>query len=265
MKTIRETLHDLNSHGRSAFIPYLTAGVPDLQATVEMILGMSRLGVSVVELGVPFSDPVADGPVNMRAMEMALEKNTSLRDCLEVIRLVRVHKCEIPIIIFSYLNPVLAMGVPEFAAAAVAAGANGVLLVDLPIEEADEVWDTITGSGLEMIFLTSPTTAGQRLGLFLRHPPAFLYYVSRLGVTGAQTSLSATLRAEVDNVRQLTGGQLPICVGFGISTAAQVKEVAQFAEGVIAGSVLMQELIAQPLDRGPDRFLAKVKELMAGL
>lgn len=260
---IRERIENFKSAGKPVFIPYITGGVPSRTSTVEVILGLDRLGAAVIELGIPFSDPIADGSVNMAVMELALADDVSLRDCLEIVREVRRRGCDIPIVIFSYLNPILAMGYETFAAAAVDAGVQGVLCVDLPIEIADEVWDTFTGAGLEMIFLSSPTTAGQRLEQLKKYPPAFLYYVSRLGVTGASSQLSDTLKDEVDHVRELTENAFPICVGFGISTREHVRDVLTFAEGAIVGSALMKELLIHPGDAGVQAVLDKAQELMS--
>lgn len=259
---IQAAILKLNQEKRTVFIPYITAGVPSAEDTVEMILTLSEAGAAVIELGVPFSDPIADGPVNMRAMEIALEQGMSLDGALDIVRKVREKGSQVPMIIFSYLNPILAMGYETFAQKASSAGVDGVLCVDLPIESADEVWDTFQNAGLEMIFLSSPTTAGKRLELLKKYPPAFLYYVSRLGVTGAQSALSDSLKDEVTAVRALTGNQFPICVGFGVSTPEHVREISTYANGVIAGSVLMRELLNHPGKAGVQALILQAESMI---
>lgn len=260
---LKERILDFNRQHKTVFIPYITAGVPSAKDTVELILNLDHLGCAAIELGVPFSDPVADGTVNMQVMELSLANGTTLKGCLEMVRAVRQRGCEIPIIIFSYLNPILAMGYESFAKMAVESGVNAVLCVDLPLEHADEVWKIFEKAGLEMVFLAAPTTQGKRLELLKKYSPAFIYYVSRLGVTGTQKELSETLHTEVDNLRKATENQFPICVGFGISTADHVRTVSTYADGVIAGSVLMKQFIDHPSSAGCRAVEETVKILLS--
>lgn len=225
----------------SLFIPFFVAGHPTLDSTVETILGLSEAGADVIELGIPFSDPVADGPVNQHASEIALKNGATLDWCLNQVAQVRLQKCDTPIILFTYLNPLLAMGIETFSKKAKAAGVDGILIVDLPPEAGEAIYSTLVQSALEIILLVSPTTDHERLKLYKKLEPSFIYYISRLGVTGTQNQLAENLAQEVQALRKDLG-RIPISVGFGISTPEQAQSVAKIAEGVIIGSLLVNEL-----------------------
>ena len=223
-----------------AFIPFIMAGQPNLRTTFNLILALEKIGVDAIEIGIPFSDPVADGPVNQRAAETALKQGVTLNQCFELIEEVRAEGCTIPLIIFTYLNPMLHMGFAHFAAKAKAAQVDSVLVVDLPPEEAHELYNILRKHNIGMIFLASPTTNPERYAHYQALPPTFLYYVSRLGVTGMQKELPQHLQEELAAVKKNLN--LPVCAGFGISTPEQAHTVAQFCDGVIVGSALVNTL-----------------------
>ena len=236
--SIRQRLEETRGQGRAAFIPFLMAGDPDLEWTGKMVRGLTRAGADIIELGVPFSDPVADGPVNQRAAERALAKGTTLKRILALVAELRINGDDCPIVLFSYFNTILRMGLEHFAQTAAKAGVNGVLVVDLPPEEAAEYTSIMRLNKLDTVFLASPTTTPQRLKLIDDASTGFVYYVSRLGVTGKKTQISETLSRELDSVRQHVSQ--PIAVGFGVSSPSQVHHLSQHADGVVVGSALVQ-------------------------
>jgi tryptophan synthase alpha chain len=237
MSRIAAKFAELKSAGRKAFIPYITAGDPDLQTTARVILELERNGADIIELGVPFSDPMADGPVIQRASERALRKNVSASDCLELVKQVRLQS-EIPIVLFSYLNPLLSLG--EIGKSLREAGVDGILATDLVPEEADEYIEEMRRSAIDTIFLIAPTSTDERLRLITRACSGFVYAVSRTGVTGVRQSLSESAGSLVNRVRQFT--DLPVAVGFGISTPEQVSEVWQHSDAAVVGSRLVAEI-----------------------
>jgi tryptophan synthase alpha chain len=222
---------------RSAFIAYLTAGDPSPAITAELVRGLERGGADLIELGVPFSDPIADGPVIQRASERALQAQTSVATILGIVREIR-KTSQIPILLFSYMNPLLRYGFEKLAVDAVAAGVDGVLLTDLCIEEAADPVKQLKKAGLDTVFLAAPTSTERRLKLVAEHSSGFIYVVSRTGVTGEQATFSESVDSVVQRLRKVT--ELPLAVGFGISTPAQVKEAARLAEGVVVGSSLVK-------------------------
>jgi tryptophan synthase alpha chain len=225
------------AQGRKAFIAYLTAGDPSLAQTVDLVLALERGGADLIELGVPFSDPIADGPVIQRASERALRAGATLPKLLETVREIRRHS-QVPLLLFSYLNPLLRYGFDNLARDAAAAGIDGVLLTDLSVEEAAEPVSRLRSQSLDTVFLAAPTSSERRLKLVAEHSSGFVYLVSRTGVTGEQVSVAASAASLTARMRQLT--QLPLALGFGVSTPAQVKEVAQLADGVVVGSALVK-------------------------
>lgn len=245
MSSIRQAFHKEHS----LFIPFFMAGHPTLDSVVEIILNFSQAGADIIELGIPFSDPIADGPVNRQAAEIALQNGTTLDWCLEQIKKVRLKECKTPIIVFTYLNPILAMGVEQFAKRAKASGVDGVLIVDLPPEAGDDIYRILIESGLEIILLISPTWDLARLSLYKKLNPGFVYYISRLGVTGVQEKLSENLVKEINNLKNHLE-TIPVSVGFGISTLEQAQTVAKIADGVIIGSFLVNELNNNGLEAG---------------
>jgi tryptophan synthase alpha chain len=234
-----EAFKNLRSVGRRGFIPFITAGDPDLETTRALLVELARAGATVVELGVPFSDPVADGPTIQRSSERALRRGVGLSDVLSVVADVR-RETDVPVILFSYFNPLLRYGVERLAADAARAGADGVLVTDLVPEESADFNATLARHGLDQIFLAAPTTSDARLRMIAERASGFVYAVSRAGVTGARTDLSAEAARLVERVRGLT--DLPVAVGFGVSTAAHVAEVWRYADAAVVGSALVSEI-----------------------
>jgi len=225
------------AQGNKAFIAYLTAGDPSLTHTVDLVLALERGGADLIELGVPFSDPIADGPVIQRASERALRAGATLPKLLETVREIRRHS-EIPLLLFSYLNPLLRYSFDKLARDAAAAGIDGVLLTDLSVEEAAEPVSRLRSQSLDTVFLAAPTSSERRLRLIAEHSSGFIYLVSRTGVTGEQSSLATSAAPLTERMRQLTN--LPLALGFGVSTPAQVAEVARLANGVVVGSAIVK-------------------------
>ena len=239
MGRIEEAFSDLDRRQAKGFIPFITAGDPDLKTTSELLVELSEAGATVIELGVPFSDPMADGPVIQRASERALRHGFGLGDLLETVASVR-RTIETPIILFTYFNPVLQFGVTRLAEEARAAGVDGLLVTDLSPEEAGEFESELRAYDLDMIFLIAPTSTDARLKLVAQHARGFIYAVSRAGVTGVRTSVSAEAEKLVNRMRKFSS--LPIAVGFGISTAEQVKDVQRYADAVVIGSAIVSEI-----------------------
>jgi tryptophan synthase alpha chain len=225
------------SDGRKVFVAYLTGGDPSPAHTASLVLALERGGAGLIELGVPFSDPIADGPVIQRASERSLQAGTKLSQLLNVVREIRRHS-QIPLLLFSYMNPLLRYGFDRLASEASEAGVDGVLMTDLCVEEAAAPVRRLREHGLDTVFLAAPTSTEERLRLVAEHSSGFIYLVSRTGVTGEQESLSRAIEPLVGRLRQLTA--LPLAVGFGISTSQQVEEVARIADGVVVGSALVR-------------------------
>ncbi len=221
---------------RPGLVTYTTAGDPDLARSAEILQALDRAGADVLEVGVPFSDPLADGPVIQRATERALAAGANLKGVLSTIASVR-SSIKAPIVIFSYANPLLRMGLDSFAERAADAGVNGVLTLDLPIEEAGGFRETLAAAGIDTIFLLSPTTTEARVKRAAEMGSGFLYGISRLGVTGARDRVSAGAEAMVRRIRAHT--TLPIALGFGISSPEQVAEVGAYADAAVVGSALV--------------------------
>jgi tryptophan synthase alpha chain len=237
MSRIEKKFAELKNAGRKAFIPYITAGDPDIETTAELILALAENGADIIELGVPFSDPMADGPVIQRASERALRKNISAKDCLGLVRKVRLHS-DVPIVLFSYLNPLLSLN--AIGKELQEAGVDGVLAIDLVPEEADEFIKEMRQANVDTIFLIAPTSTDERLKLISQTCTGFVYAVSRAGVTGVQKSLSESAANLVERVKRFT--DLPVAVGFGISTPEQVAEVWQHADAAVVGSRMVAEI-----------------------
>lgn len=231
--------HQRTAQGRAALVPYICAGFPDEERTRAMLDAAVESGADVVEVGIPFSDPLADGPTIQRASFRALEGGTTPARALELVADFR-SRHDVPVVVFTYLNPVLRMGPERFLREAKEAGAHGILLTDLPAGGDRELEDRILEGGLDPIRLVAPTTLPDRRRAILRNARGFVYYISRTGVTGARPELRAELGREVEALRADT--DLPVAVGFGVSTPAQAGEVAEVADGVVVGSAVVQAL-----------------------
>lgn len=227
----------LRAADQRAFVAYICAGDPTLEATVDVVLALERAGVDVVELGLPFSDPLADGVVNQMAADRALKAGATTAGVLEMIRRVR-EKSQIPLVLFTYLNPVYAYGYERFHRDAAAAGADGILVLDLPPEEAEENAELKPAPELRHIQLIAPTSPPERIARIAGCAEGFIYYVSRLGVTGAQTEIAGGIAEQVAEIRKVS--EVPVCVGFGVSNPAQAAEVAAMADGVVVGSAIVK-------------------------
>lgn len=231
----------LRSREEKAFIAYICAGDPTLARTVDLALALEAAGTDILELGVPFSDPLADGIVNQLAAQRALEAGATVHGVLDVVRAIR-RSSEIPIVLYTYLNPIVQFGLGNFYREAEAAGVDGLLILDLP---PDEDVEERQGS-IAHIRLVAPTTPPKRIAQICARGEGFIYYVSREGVTGAQTSIAAALDERVAEIRKLT--ELPIAVGFGVSNPEQVAAVAQHADGVVVGSAIVNQIATHPDD-----------------
>ena len=237
MGRIENKFESLRGRKEKALIVYLTAGDPSLEITKKLIFGLEKAGVDILEIGVPFSDPTADGPVIQAASQRALKDGTTLEGVLDLVTEVR-KVSEIPIVLFGYFNPIFAYGVRRFAHAAREAGVDGVLVVDLPYEEAKELRMYTDPVGIDFISLIAPTTDGKRLRKIAAEAMGFLYYISITGITGTAAPKIENIKTAVNKIRKIT--KLPIAVGFGISKPQQVREIARFADGVVIGSAVVR-------------------------
>jgi tryptophan synthase alpha chain len=237
MNRIETRFAELAERGEAALIPFVTAGDPDLNTTLEILRAVEKGGADCIELGIPFSDPTADGPTIQRSSERALRGGVSLRAIFRTISEFR-RTSEIPLILFGYFNPFFRYGLQEFCRQAARAGADGMLCVDLPPEESEELRCWTNAAGLDLIFLLSPTSDVERIRLVGKSGCGFIYYVSVTGVTGARRTLDDRLRSQVARVRRITA--LPVAVGFGVSTPKQAAWIAGFADAVVVGSALVE-------------------------
>lgn len=249
---------------RAAFIPYLTGGDPDIETSARLIEALAEGGADIIEVGVPFSDPIADGPVNQRAAVRALEAGVTLPGILEMIARVRT-RIDTPIVLFSYFNPLLAHGLQTVAEQAAISGVDGILCVDLPPDEDDRGFrEYCIAAGVDSVYLLSPTSTPARVRIVAEASSGFVYYVSRTGVTGVQKDLTSELQKEVKKIRRKV--DLPVAVGFGISSPEQVAAVGKVADGVVVGSALVR-LVEENHGREdlPELLAAEVERLAAGL
>lgn len=242
--SLREVMQAARKDGKSAFIPFVVAGDPDMETSGKIIMALEAAGADALELGVPFSDPVADGVTVQRASERALEKGATLKGVLGLVKSLREQGLKMPVCLFSYLNPIYKMGYEAFIKAAQEAGAQGALIVDLPPEEAGDYRIAAQKSGFETVFLCSPTTSPERLKLVDESSTGFVYYVSREGVTGAQTALPQQLEAKIAAMKQSLSN--PVAVGFGISTPEHVQALRGKADGIVVGSALVKIIEENP-------------------
>ena len=240
MSRIATRFTALQQHKRKALIPYVTAGDPQPGATVPLMHAMVKAGADILELGVPFSDPMAEGPVIQRAMERALEHHVSLKDVLAMVAEFRQQDSQTPVLLMGYLNPVEVMGYARFAKLAAAAGVDGVLLVDLPPEEADELLTELDEHGLDIVFLVSPTTDEPRIQKIAKVSSGFIYYVSLKGVTGAGHLDTDEVADRVNKIK--AHSTIPVGVGFGIKDAESAARVARVADAVVVGSALVKKV-----------------------
>lgn len=245
---IDQRFAELRARGQKGFVAYITAGDPDLDATRRLALAFERAGVDVLELGVPFSDPLADGVVNQLAAERALKSGTTLPKILDTVRALRADGCRMPIVLFTYFNPVHRYGVEKFVPDAVAAGVDGMLALDLPADETEPWRKLLEASSLHQIHLVAPTTTEARIAGIARQAGGFIYYVSREGVTGMQQQLATNIAGMTAKIHKHTS--VPVAVGFGVSTPEQARAVAQHAEAVVVGSAIVDRIAK--LGAGPD-------------
>lgn len=241
MSRLSATFDRLRRQGRYGLVTFITAGDPDLERSGEILAALEAAGASVLEIGVPFSEPVADGPVIQRSVERALAKGTTLLAVIDLLARIR-PRLSAPLVLFSYANPIFRLGVERFAEAAAQAGVDGVLVLDLPIEEAEEVRASLARVGIDMIFLLAPTTSPERIRKTAALGSGFLYAISRVGVTGARASLPPGARDLVDRIR--AESQLPVALGFGISHPDQVREAGRLADAAVVGSGLVSVITA---------------------
>jgi tryptophan synthase alpha chain len=256
MSRISSRFAALGKAGRKALIPYITAGDPDPSLTVPLLHALVEAGADILELGVPFSDPMADGPVIQRSSERALAKRVGLSDVIEMVRQFRTRNADTPVVLMGYANPVEAMGAENFVARAASAGVDGVIVVDYPPEEAEQFAERAKGGGLDVIFLLAPTSTAARINEVARAGSGYLYYVSLKGVTGAGHLDLGDVASHLPAIRAAT--TLPIGVGFGIRDAESARRVAEIADAVVIGSRIIQEIESA----GPANAVARVKELL---
>ncbi|HVT34053.1 MAG TPA: tryptophan synthase subunit alpha [Nevskiaceae bacterium] len=237
MNRLQRRFNELRAQGRKALIPYITAGDPHPTQTVGLLHELVKAGADVLELGVPFSDPMADGPVIQLACERALAHGTGLTQVLDMVAEFRQSDSKTPVVLMGYMNPIETLGVKAFATRAREVGVDGVILVDLALEETPEYLPTLIGQGIDCIFLLAPTSSAERIAAIAKQASGYLYYVSLKGVTGAATLDVASVAAKLMQIRRQTN--LPLCVGFGIRDAASAKAVGKIADGVVVGSALV--------------------------
>ena len=259
MGRIADVFANLKQQGKKGLIPFITAGDPDLATTEQLLIALSKAGATLIELGVPFSDPMADGPVIQRASERALKHSFGLQDILDTAGRAR-KQIDTPIILFSYYNPLLQFGLQRLAQAVSEAGVDGVLVTDLTPEESGEFEATLREHDLDMIFLVAPTSTDERLRLVAEHANGFIYAVSRAGVTGTREKVSVEAEKLVNRVRQFSS--LPVAVGFGISNAAQVADVHRYADAVVVGSAIVAEM--ERLEGSPE-LVERIEKFLIGL
>lgn len=242
-RRIESRFAELAREGRAGFVAYVMAGDPDASTSLEILKRLPGAGADIIELGLPFSDPMADGPSIQRAAIRALDAGMKLSGVLDLVRRFREHDSTTPIVLMGYLNPILSRGLETFAAAAAAAGVDGLIVVDCPPEEAEPLADALDDAGVDLIRLATPTTDAARLRVVARRTRGFVYYVSVTGVTGGKAARAADIAPAVARVRDASG--LPVAVGFGIRTPAQARDVADIADAVVVGSALVEIVEAE--------------------
>ncbi|WP_295388111.1 tryptophan synthase subunit alpha [uncultured Thiodictyon sp.] len=261
MSRIATRFASLKGHGRTALIPFVTAGDPHPATTVPLMHAMVAAGADLIELGVPFSDPMADGPVIQRATERALAQGVSLHEVLSIVRAFRVGDPDTPVVLMGYLNPIEVMGYESFAAEAAAAGVDGALVVDVPPEESTDLVAALRGHGLDLVYLLAPTSTDARIRRIGEVASGFVYYVSVKGVTGAGSLDTDAVAARVETIKSLIS--LPVGVGFGIKDAATAARVAAVADAVIVGSALVSRI--EELEQTPESIPGVIGDFLATL
>ncbi len=259
MSRIAQTFARLRTNGRGGLVAYVTAGDPDASRSLQVLEGLARGGADLIEVGVPFSDPLADGPVIQRASERALAAGMTLRGSLDLVRRFR-HAHQTPVVLFTYANPVVRMDADVFATEARQAGVDGVLILDYPVEEAGAMRTSLLEAGLDPIFLISPTTTDDRISRSMELGRGFLYVISRLGVTGVRDDLAGDLPSLLERVR--AHASLPVAVGFGISRPEHVAAACRHADAAVVGSALVQEIATHA---GADNLAGRVAGYVAWL
>jgi tryptophan synthase alpha chain len=254
MTRIARTFKRLKKEGGKAFIPYIMAGDPSLARTKKLVRLLEECGADIIELGVPFSDPLADGPVIQAASERALKHSVTLKDVIKTVGELR-KSTDIPIVLMTYFNPVFKFSVEKFVRAATRAGVDGVIVPDLPPDEAHALIKSSRQYGLDTVFLLAPTSTARRINLIAKSSTGFIYYVSITGITGAKLTLDASQREIVGRIRSITGK--PVALGFGVSNPKEAKAVSEFADGVIVGSAIVRKINEAPVE--------KLKEFVRGL
>lgn len=239
MSRLDERFEVLRARGEPALLPFLTAGDPDLDTTEALLLAMAEAGADVIEIGFPFSDPIADGPTIQRASQRAIASGTTLRTVLEMVKRVR-PRIDVPLVLMGYANNVFAMGPERFAEAASAAGVDAVIVVDLPPEEGAEFFAACREAGIDPVMLAAPTSTPERIERLVAESRGFLYYVSLTGVTSARASLAEGIEQGVRGIRR--HGSIPVCVGFGISSPEHAERVGRYADGVVVGSAIVDRI-----------------------
>jgi tryptophan synthase alpha chain len=242
---ITTTFDQVRSQNRAALMPYYTIGFPTFEKSLEVIKALSQSGADLIELGIPFSDPLADGPTIQHSTQKALEGGMNVARCLEMVEKLRKQGVIQPLLLMGYYNPILAYGLSDFVNEAVAAGTDGFIIPDLPLEEAGEMESACRNRQCALIYLVAPTSPADRIAQIVAHATGFLYLVSLTGVTGARDALPENLQVFVQRVRSFT--EIPLAVGFGISTPQQARSVGQIADGVIVGSALIRTVEDAPV------------------
>ncbi|QYO65494.1 tryptophan synthase subunit alpha [Leptolyngbya sp. 7M] len=239
MNRIGQKFKELRQYKRKGFIPFITAGDPDIETSKQIVIGLARLGADIIELGIPFTDPMADGPTIQASSKRALEQRINLHKILQMVKEIRLET-DTPIVLFSYLNPILKFGYQQFSEKASEAGVDGLLVTDAVDHTALEIASILRANGLDLISLVAPTTSDKRLKTITANAGGFIYAVSRVGITGVQNETSKSAQVLVERIRAYT--DLPIAVGFGISTQTQIEETWEYADAAVVGSAIVEEI-----------------------
>ena len=259
MSRITETFKKLKGEGRKAFIPYIMAGDPTLKRTKELVGLLEKCGADIIELGVPFSDPLADGPTIQRAAERSLKKKTNLARVIETVKSIR-RKSSIPLVLMTYFNPVYKYGAMRFVEDAAAAGIDGIIVPDLPPEEERDFIKALQAAGIDTIFLLAPTSTEDRIRLICSRARGFIYYVSITGITGAKIVIDEAMRIMIERIRGLSDN--PVAVGFGIKTPAEAREAAAASDGVIVGSAIVRMCGEGASDEEIEKYVRSLRKVV---